>query len=87
VDGPEASGWSCPAPRNGLQLVIVDLSSLAPIVDVHATTNLADSCGLIIERGRTRIDVVEHAVDGDSRQEFDDNLRTRCGIRQRWHDR
>jgi succinoglycan biosynthesis transport protein ExoP len=43
--------------------VVVDLSPLAPIVDVRSTTDLVDSYVLIIEWGRTKIGVVEHALN------------------------
>jgi succinoglycan biosynthesis transport protein ExoP len=42
--------------------VIVDLSPLAPVVDVRATTNLIDSYILLIEWGNTGIDVIKHAL-------------------------
>jgi succinoglycan biosynthesis transport protein ExoP len=42
--------------------VIVDLSPIAPIVDVRATTHLVDSFVFVIEWGRTKIDIVEHAL-------------------------
>jgi polysaccharide biosynthesis transport protein len=42
--------------------VIVDLPPLAPIVDVRATTPLIDCFVLVIEWGRTRTDVVQHAL-------------------------
>ena len=42
--------------------VIVDLPPLAPIVDVRATTQLVDGFVLIVEWGRTKIDVVQHAL-------------------------
>src|ERR1700730_10792754 len=42
--------------------VIVDLPPLAPIVDVRATTPLVDCFVLIVEWGRTKIDVVQHAL-------------------------
>jgi succinoglycan biosynthesis transport protein ExoP len=42
--------------------VIVDLSPLAPIVDVRATAHLLDSFVFVIEWGRTKIDIVEHAL-------------------------
>jgi len=42
--------------------VIVDLPPLAPIVDVRATTSLIDCFILVVEWGRTRTDVVEHAL-------------------------
>jgi polysaccharide biosynthesis transport protein len=43
--------------------VVVDLSPLAPVVDVRATSNLVDSYVFVIEWGRTKIDVVEHALN------------------------
>jgi exopolysaccharide transport family protein len=42
--------------------VIVDLPPLAPIVDVRATTPLIDCFILVVEWGRTRTDVVQHAL-------------------------
>jgi Mrp family chromosome partitioning ATPase len=44
------------------EFVVVDLSPIAPVVDVCATTELIDSYVLVIEWGRTTIDVVEHAL-------------------------
>jgi succinoglycan biosynthesis transport protein ExoP len=42
--------------------VIVDLPPLAPIVDVRAAAPLIDAFILVVEWGRTRTDVVEHAL-------------------------
>jgi polysaccharide biosynthesis transport protein len=42
--------------------VIVDLSPIAPVVDVRATTHLVDSFVFVIEWGRTKVDIVEHAL-------------------------
>jgi succinoglycan biosynthesis transport protein ExoP len=42
--------------------VIVDLSPLAPVVDVRTTTNLIDCYVFVIEWGRTKIDVVKHVL-------------------------
>jgi succinoglycan biosynthesis transport protein ExoP len=42
--------------------VIVDLPPLAPIVDVRATTPLMDCFVLVVEWGRTKIDVIQHAL-------------------------
>jgi len=42
--------------------VIVDLPPLAPVVDVRATSTLIDSYVLVLEWGRTKIDVVRHAL-------------------------
>jgi len=48
--------------RKQYDFVIVDLSPIAPVIDVCATTELIDSYVLVIEWGRTTIDVVEHAL-------------------------
>jgi len=48
--------------RASYDYVVVDLSPLAPIVDVRATTDLVDSYVLVIEWGRTKIDVVEQVL-------------------------
>lgn len=53
--------------------VVVDLSPLAPVVDVRATYNLVDSYIFVIEWGRTKIDVVEHAL-GAARGVYDNLL-------------
>ena len=42
--------------------MIVDLSPLAPVVDVRAMTHLIDSFVFVVEWGRTKIDVAEHAL-------------------------
>lgn len=48
--------------RASYDYVIVDLPPLAPIVDVRATTPLIDCFILVVEWGRTKIDVVQHAL-------------------------
>jgi succinoglycan biosynthesis transport protein ExoP len=48
--------------REAYDYVVVDLSPLAPVVDVRATTGLVDSYVFVVEWGRTKIDVVEHAL-------------------------
>ena len=48
--------------RTLYEYVIVDLSPIAPVIDVCATTEFIDSYVLVIEWGRTTIDVVEHAL-------------------------
>ena len=48
--------------RKRYQFVIVDLSPLAPVVDVCATTELVDAYVLVIEWGRTPADVVQRAL-------------------------
>jgi len=42
--------------------IIVDLPPLTPVVDVRATTPLIDCFILVVEWGRTKIDVVQHAL-------------------------
>ena len=48
--------------RKQYEYVIVDLSPLAPVVDVCATAELIDAYALVIEWGRTTVDVVQHAL-------------------------
>jgi succinoglycan biosynthesis transport protein ExoP len=48
--------------RQSYDYVIVDFSPLAPIIDVRATTHLVDSYVFVIEWGRTKIDVAQHAL-------------------------
>jgi polysaccharide biosynthesis transport protein len=48
--------------RGRYDYVIVDLSPLAPVVDVRSTAHLLDSYVFVIEWGKTKIDVVEHAL-------------------------
>jgi polysaccharide biosynthesis transport protein len=50
--------------REAYDYVIVDLSPLAPIVDVRAMTHLVDSFLFVVEWGRTKIDIAEHALAG-----------------------
>jgi succinoglycan biosynthesis transport protein ExoP len=49
--------------RASFDLVIVDLPPLAPVVDVRAAAHLVDGMILVIEWGRTKIDVVEHVFN------------------------
>ena len=49
--------------RERYTYIVADFSPIAPIVDVRATTHLVDSFVFVIEWGRTKIDVVEHALD------------------------
>ena len=46
--------------------VIVDLSPLAPVVDVRVMTPLVDSFLFVVEWGRTKFDVAEHALSNAS---------------------
>jgi polysaccharide biosynthesis transport protein len=49
--------------RETYQYVILDLPPLAPLIDVRATPHLVDGYFLVIEWGRTKIDVVQHALN------------------------
>ena len=48
--------------RENYDYVVADFSPLAPIVDVRATTHLVNSFIFVIEWGRTKFDVVDHAL-------------------------
>lgn len=48
--------------RADYDYVIVDLPPLTPLVDVRATSSLIDCYILVVEWGRTKIDVVQHAL-------------------------
>jgi exopolysaccharide transport family protein len=48
--------------RGSYDYIIVDLPPLAPIIDVRATTQLVDCFILVVEWGRTKIDVIQHAL-------------------------
>ncbi|SEE13984.1 succinoglycan biosynthesis transport protein ExoP [Rhizobiales bacterium GAS188] len=50
--------------REAYDYVIVDLSPLAPVVDVRAMTHLVDSFVFVVEWGRTRIQIAEQALGG-----------------------
>jgi polysaccharide biosynthesis transport protein len=49
--------------RESYDYVIVDLPPLAPVVDVRVMTNLVDSFVFVVEWGRTKMDVAQHALD------------------------
>ena len=49
--------------RETYDYVIVDLSPVAPVVDVRSTTHVLDSYVFVIEWGKTKIDVVEHSLN------------------------
>ncbi len=59
--------------RKTYDYVVVDLSPLAPIVDVRATAGLVDSYVFVIEWGRTRIELVQHALN-EARGVYDNLL-------------
>ena len=48
--------------RKKYQFVIVDLSPLAPVIDVCATTELVDAYVLVIEWGRTTTEIVQRSL-------------------------
>ena len=48
--------------RQAYEYIIVDLPPLAPVVDVRSTARFVDFYTLVIEWGRTKIDLVEHAI-------------------------
>ena len=48
--------------RDRYDYVIVDLSPLVPVVDVRAATHLVDSYLFVVEWGKTKIAVVERAL-------------------------
>jgi polysaccharide biosynthesis transport protein len=59
--------------RESFDYIVVDLSPLAPVVDVRAMTHLVDSFVLVIEWGRTKIDLVERVL-GTARSVYDNLL-------------
>lgn len=48
--------------RASYDYIVVDLPPLTPVVDVRATTPLIDCFIMVVEWGRTKIDVVQHAL-------------------------
>jgi succinoglycan biosynthesis transport protein ExoP len=48
--------------RSRYDYVIVDLSPVAPIVDVRATGHIIDSYVYVVEWGRTKIEIIERAL-------------------------
>jgi polysaccharide biosynthesis transport protein len=48
--------------RRSYDYVIIDLPPLAPVIDARVASRLVDSFLLVIEWGRTRIGVVQHAL-------------------------
>jgi exopolysaccharide transport family protein len=49
--------------RESFDFVVVDLPPLVPIVDTRAATHLVDCMILVIEWGRTKVGVVQHALE------------------------
>jgi len=52
--------------RQGYELIVVDLPPIFPCVDVRATAHLVDFYFLVVEWGRTKIDIVQHALNSAS---------------------
>ena len=48
--------------RADYEHIIVDLSPMTPLVDIRATSTLIDCFFLVVEWGRTKVDVVQHAL-------------------------
>jgi succinoglycan biosynthesis transport protein ExoP len=48
--------------RKDYDYVIVDLSPVAPVVDVRATTQVVDSYIYVIEWGKTQVNLVQHQL-------------------------
>jgi len=48
--------------RTAFDYVIVDLSPLAPVVDVRTVTGMIDAFVFVVEWGSTKIDTVEHVL-------------------------
>jgi succinoglycan biosynthesis transport protein ExoP len=48
--------------REKYQYIVVDLSPIAPIVDVRSTTRFIDSYVMTVEWGYTKVNLVEHAL-------------------------
>jgi succinoglycan biosynthesis transport protein ExoP len=49
--------------RERYDYVIVDLAPIAPLVDVRMATHLVDSYVFVVEWGKTKIHIAEHALD------------------------
>jgi succinoglycan biosynthesis transport protein ExoP len=59
--------------REAFDYIVVDLSPLAPVVDVRAMTHLVDSFVFVIEWGSTKIELVERVL-GTARSVYDNLL-------------
>jgi polysaccharide biosynthesis transport protein len=58
--------------RKVYDYVIIDLSPIAPVVDVRATTEMIDTYIYVVEWGRTRVNLVQHQLE--SAPELHDRL-------------
>jgi succinoglycan biosynthesis transport protein ExoP len=65
--GSEATKGLFDRLRESYDYVVVDLPPLAPLIDVRATPHLVDGYFLVIEWGKTKIDVVQHALNSAPR--------------------
>jgi polysaccharide biosynthesis transport protein len=61
--GLESTGRLFDELRESFDFVIVDLPPLAPVVDTRVATQLVDCMILVIEWGRTKIDIVQQALN------------------------
>jgi succinoglycan biosynthesis transport protein ExoP len=48
--------------RDSYDYVILDLPPIAPVIDARATTHLVDFYFLVVEWGRTKVGIVQHAL-------------------------
>jgi len=60
--------------RTRYEYVIVDLPPLAPMADVRATSRLIDSYILVIEWGRTKIDIVQRGLSSSNARGVRENI-------------
>jgi len=58
----DSMAWLFDELRERYDVVVVDLSPLAPVIDTSATTHLIGSYVFVIEWGATKVDIVEHAL-------------------------
>jgi len=49
--------------RESYEYVIVDLSPVTPVVDVRSATHFVDTFLFVIQWGKTKMDVAEHALN------------------------
>jgi succinoglycan biosynthesis transport protein ExoP len=63
VLGSDATKWLFERLREKYDYVIVDLSPLAPVVDVRSTSHFVDSYVFVVEWGKTNKDLVEQSLN------------------------
>jgi Mrp family chromosome partitioning ATPase len=49
--------------RVDFDYIVIDLPPLTPVIDARAAASVVDCMILVVEWGRTKIDVVKHALD------------------------